>query len=287
VPSKLPPSRPPTALLRRLAEQIQAVQGRFDGGDEQRAPRRLPTGWWAVDRALAGGPGAVGGLLCGAVHEWFGPESGPDRAWVPPLSLLAHLARQALAADPCKHLVWIGRCVRPHPPWLARLGRRTKEGRLLLQRSIFIDLPQREPGLRLWAIDLALRSAATAALVADGSLFDMAATRRLQLAAEAAQCPALLARPLSELAQLSAAATRWRVGHEPADDVHPQWKIELVRHKTTGTTNPHWEDGASCWIVQQDDEKDTVRLHAELGGGSGQTASSHGAGPRRAAAWTA
>ena len=57
----------------------------------------------------------------------------------------------------------------------------------VLDRCLFIDLPKRTADRdRLWAIDLVLRSPAAGAVFADGCGFDMAATRRLQLAAEAA-----------------------------------------------------------------------------------------------------
>ena len=61
--------------------------------------------------------------------------------------------------------------------------------------------------LTLWAIDLA-RCTAVAAVVADGSR--LAATRRLQLAAESGSALVLCARPPEEIDHLSAATTRWR-----------------------------------------------------------------------------
>ncbi|MFO0874641.1 MAG: hypothetical protein U0575_11820 [Phycisphaerales bacterium] len=104
--------------------------------------------------------------------------------------------------------------------------------RTLLRASLFVDIAERiraggsnasgfgahEPDARLWAIDLALRCTGVALVVADGRGLDMAATRRLQLAAEAGQTVGLLARAPDERATLSAAATRWLV--RPAG-LHP------------------------------------------------------------------
>jgi protein ImuA len=107
----------------------------------------------------------------------------------------------------------------------------------LLRRSVFIDPP--DDGTRLWAIDAAARCSAAAAVVADGSGLDLAATRRLQLAAEAGSALVLCARPPGELECLSAAATRWRVHCARLADenpslnpsLNPRWIVELLRCK--------------------------------------------------------
>jgi len=100
---------------------------------------------------------------------------------------------------------------------------------VLLRQSIFIDPP--DDMSRLWAIDLAARCPAVAAVVADGSRLDMAATRRLQLAAEAGSALVLCARPPSEIDHLSAATTRWRVRCALSADKIPRWNVELLRCK--------------------------------------------------------
>ena len=179
------------------------------------------------------------GLQRGALHEWLGVaevsprEKGRGAPWTPPLCLLVHLAWQALAYPPLPAtcgvrgqvltplreneggvVVWIGRYCWPHPRVMVRReagfnGAREAEGRMLLRRSLFAD--PSGTAARLWAVDLALRSPAVAAVVTDGRGFDMAATRRLQLAAESRRGMALLARPRDELSCLSVAATRWVV----------------------------------------------------------------------------
>ena len=100
---------------------------------------------------------------------------------------------------------------------------------MILERSIFIDPP--DGASRLWSIDLAARCRAVAAVVADGSGLDMAATRRLQLAAEAGSALVLCARPPGEMKCLSAAATRWLVCCAPSTDKNPRWIVQLLRCK--------------------------------------------------------
>jgi len=147
----------------------------------------------------------------GQVHEWF--ADGPA-----PLCLFVHLARQVAAP-----VAWIGRRVWLYPHAAMRCDPDAARQWLL------VDPP--DVAARLWAIDLALRSGALGAVIADGSRLDMAATRRLQLAAEANGSLALLARPLREQRELSAASARWRVACEPSDSAAPRWRIEMLRCK--------------------------------------------------------
>ncbi len=248
------------AELERLRRRVRALEGGLPGTRPARgrpgepgaeAAACVPTGWEPLDRALVS-DGLGGGLVRGALHEWLGLESDAARDWVPPLFVLAHLARRALderartpGAGPGP-VLWIGRRVWPYPRTLvgdlgvrAASGTRTgarcslrqgvplalelervtvgrSEGRALLEHSIFVDPPD-EAG-RLWAIDAALRCPSVVAVVADGSRLDLTATRRLQLAARAGATLGLVARPPREASELSAATTRWRVRAAAPDD---------------------------------------------------------------------
>ena len=156
------------------------------------------------------------------LHEWFGLAEAQTQTqnplWIPPVGILL---RQAALCSGGGGVVWIGRCVWPYPRALVYAG--------LLRRSIFIE--PSDDASRLWAIDVAARSPAAAAVVADGSGFDLAATRRLQLAAESGSAPVLCARPPQELDRLSAAAIRWLVRCTPSTDKTPRWTVELLRCK--------------------------------------------------------
>jgi hypothetical protein len=237
--------RPTLEQLARAVHAIETRKSRAAGVDHS----SISTGWKAIDEALGGG------LPRGAIHEWFSDAWGGNgvharggdamqhketpiarrsyaagRRWLPPLTILLHLARSAMAqaSDGNQLIVWIGRRCWPSAAALRnvqtskRQNIKTNETRRafdfdfltfrLFDVSLFIDPP--DDASRLWAIDLALRSPAVAAVIADGSNLDMAHTRRLQLAAEASPgngAIGLFARPSWELNNLSAARTRWRV----------------------------------------------------------------------------
>lgn len=277
----------------------------------------VPTGWEPVDAALtpadmpdAGRVVKPAGLERGALHEWFGaanplqdsdiyrsalPDRGPaargearrgrgivatDDAgfWTPPLCILTHLAWQAIQApaspdEPAARegwVVWVGRSCWPHPPTLFRAGNRR-----LLERSIFVDPPN--DAIRLWLLDLCLRCPAVAAVIGDGSRLNMAATRRLQLAAGEHGCLALLARPPQETSLLSAARTRWLVRRTPVEEppvptceadlaailnfprAHPRWSVELLRCKSS----PQKGCGRA-WLVEWNGATGAVAIPAGL-----------------------
>jgi protein ImuA len=215
----------------------------------------------AGERALSGdvlglGLGPIdavmprGGLRVGAVHEWLGlcrpaGERSSRQFWTPPLSMLIHVARRAITgADvQTRAVVWIGAKVWAHPPVLSTL----------LDVSLFVRAER--PAQRLWAADLALRSGAAGAVIADGTGLDMASTRRLQLAAEAGRTICVLARPEWEASMLSAATTRWRVTPAPVASViargthiRRRWIVELLRCKGMQPTSK----SARRWLVEDD-----------------------------------
>lgn len=228
-------AKPETIPDRReqLARLVHALEARADH-DQATPPTPVPTGW-----AASSSSPPLTSLPRGIIHEWFGPADPCDsrsrpEPWAPALCILTHLARQALAQASGGSaegrsggvVLWIGRRCRPYPPLLSGP---TPRDHALLRRSIFIDPP--DDAARLWAIELALRSPAAIAVIADGSRLNMSASRRLQLAAKAAGALALIARPPAELRQLSAAATRWLVRREPSESSGPRWSVELLRCK--------------------------------------------------------
>lgn len=223
-------------------------------------------------------------LRRGALHEWV-PEEGlrdpgtkglrenarRTSPWIPPLSVVTELAHRALALGASvppflsPFLLWIGRQCWPYGRALVR-GRHA-EDRTLLEQSIFVDAP--DIGARLWAIDLALRCPAVGVVVADGRGLDMAATRRLALAAEAGGGLALLLRPAWEARQLSAAATRWRVRPARSAAATQRWDIQLLRCKGLRAGAPA---AGACVCVEADGATGAMRVLAEVGQRSGEAA---------------
>jgi protein ImuA len=156
------------------------------------APR--PTGTVAVaggiDAALPGG-----GLARGAIHEIIVADPGTSTAFC------GHLLSRA-GGLAC----WIMPPRAPDIPWPAGLlAQGLEPASLVLVEAAGQDA--------LWAAEQALRSPALAAVAAILPPLDLAAARRLQLAAEAGGTLGLILRPdEAEAARAQTVArTRWRV----------------------------------------------------------------------------
>lgn len=267
-------------------------------GDSIAADDRVSTGWADVDAVLKGG------LLRGALHEWCGVEAArvndqsaderhrrSDSApWFAPVCILAHLAGRVIAPQ-ADHASAGSAMRRAAPGWIVWVGRRCfaypailvnhqQSDRRLLERSLFV----RADGVkdRLHAIDLALRSPVIEAVIADGSRFDMAATRRIQLLAKSHHKPALLARPARERNHLSAAQSRWLVRrrscslHRTGCEPKAQWNVQLLRCKAMPIANT-----ARDWIVEWDHATSAVHLSTPLADSTNQTAAATGEAKHR------
>jgi len=282
-----------------LAEQIHVIERRHatllsDGG--RRDPSRrdnpdgdvLQTGWTEVDQSV--------GPLPSGMHEWFGVtddsyrgdqppirrgagarESGTRRSgtrksgargsdarqsWAPPMCLLAHLAGRVVRAEP-RWIVWIGQRCFPYPAVLIGKDR----DRALLDRSLFVRADGTD--LRVWAMDVALRCRAVGAVIADGGGMSMAATRRIQLVAQAHRAWAMLARPPWERHELSAAQTRWFVRQALSENtafVSPRWTLELLRCKGVHHIGPR------RWALEWNVATSTLDLSTPLAHPAGDQA---------------
>ena len=245
VADKGPPDRERLAALARRLEQVLAHRGGHGTAEAaglagQRPP--IAPRWLAPWR-----------IARGYIHEWLSDDGAEGNAsarppameqTVAPLCLLVDTAWAAIGTtdeDAESHaggssggmVVWIGRRVWPHPRVMARGWHGDVA---LMARSLLVAA--RAPGERLWAIELALRCPAVALVIADGEGLSPVATRRLQLAAEAAEGLVLLARPWCERTVRSAAATRWRVQPQPTDAPAPCWAVTLWRARPGGLLSP-------------------------------------------------
>ncbi len=258
-----PPALPEPA---RTRVDIDALYRRLESlRSTMRAPTVAVATWLpAIDGALPDG-----GLGYGKVHEWIGvqeretdtrrPSASVRRThWSPALTLLIEMARSAAASsrDGRDRLVWVGQAVWPYPAPLAQAGN-PRRG-LSLDGCLFVRASR--PADRLWATDLALRSRTAAAVIADGFGFDLAATRRLQLAAEASGGLCLLARPPCERCALSAAATRWLVSCVPSPSMNRRWNVELLRCKGMQPA-PHAQ---RAWVLERDHATRALRVAADV-----------------------
>jgi protein ImuA len=101
-------------------------------------------------------------------------------------------------------------------------------------RLLLVEAPNARDAL--WAAEESLRAACAGAVLLDGVAPDLTAQRRLLLAAEQGDGPALAAYDATKTASSSAATTRFRVTSEAAaQDASglgaPRWRVELERNR--------------------------------------------------------
>ncbi len=215
----------------------------------------------AIDDALPGG-----GLARGALHEievagGAGREAALGAASGFAAVLLARFAagrgpgadRGSGAAR--RPVLWCQRRVDLYGPGLAAFG-------LDPARLIVVRAPA--PRQALWVLEEALRNRRLAAVLGEVDGIDLAASRRLQLAARAGT-PCLLLRR-GPAPGVSAAVTRWRVGPAPGDAAQPghdpphnlgasRWRVELVRCRG---------GAARAWLIEWCHETHRFTMAAPL-----------------------
>ena len=228
-----------------LLEEIRAAQR---AGLHRREMQVVPFGAAEIDTALG-----YGGLWGGALHEWaFHPSSSDDlsvarhpRSQQPseshaPLAILSVVAGNALRAishrnSSARYVIWIGRACWPTPYLLAQtVG--------AIERCLFLDPPDQRA--KLWALDVALRSPATAVVIADQRApthgIGLALSRRYALAARAGGVLGLLLCHEQAFHHTSMAMSRWLVTPHPTSEGDPRFALSLVRYKGPTQTPLHW-----------------------------------------------
>lgn len=269
IPRPFDPSAPATVDLAALRRAVRALEtgarglaGALDLGDP------------ALGRALPNG-----GIALGALHE-AGPQAHFDTPAA--YAFLLALAARALSQR-AGEIVWVrrrGGCDfgAPYGPGLAGLGLDPR--RLMLVGA-------GTPRDALWAAEEAARTQGLAAVIAEpgggaGAGLDLAATRRLQLAAEAGGAPVLLWRGggHSQALGVTAAHTRWRIAAAPstppdwldrlpfspaiAPPGRPVWRTELTRARGAGS--------ARSFLLEWRHETNGFHLASPLGDGSSAAA---------------
>ena len=226
---------PPTAfsVMRNraaVAEELRRLLPRMDGF---RAAKPIPFGLSAIDRYLP-----QGGLAGGALHEVVPEEAATPAAFGFVVALLTRLSQTSplILVIPAHGFRDYGR---PHGHGLRTLG-------LDPNRLILVETAHRKE--TLWAMEEALRSRAPAAVAGVIDKLDLKTSQRLHLAATDCGLPLFLLRPAADL-ELSAAATRWRVGTTPAARdrfgliVRSRWRLTLERCRN---------GRAGEWMVEYD-----------------------------------
>jgi protein ImuA len=207
------------------AAALRARIGRMQGGGV--AGGAVPVAE-AVDPALPNGTG----LPRAATHEIAATDHDIGSAF----GFAAMLSARACAGPEPQTTFWIEPEPSIWPPGAARFGLRPES--LVLVAASGVD--------SLWAAEEALRCPAVgAACLVYPKPLDMAASRRLQLAAEAGGGLGLVLLHPEALSHASAARTRWRIAASPGtgttsfDLGQPAWRLELV--KAVGGQAGEWE----------------------------------------------
>jgi protein ImuA len=228
-------------VLAQLRERLRGIEG----GAYRRRPA-LPFGVGAIDGVLAST-----GLRLDALHEVAGasPSMGDDAA--------ATLFLAGIAARAWGPVLWVVRRHDLFAPGLAQAG-------LSAARVIYAEA--RDDADLLGIMEEGLRHKGLGAVIGEAKRAGLAATRRLQLAAEGGRTIALLMKRHGKaqddpLGAPSAAVTRWRVATAPSTPLpvagigRPRWRVELIRQKG-GIPGD--------WILEACDETGRCALPAKL-----------------------
>lgn len=205
------------AIIAELRETLRTIEG-----DGYRRRETLPFGIGQVDSALADG-----GLRLDALHEVAAatPEMGDDAA--------ATLFMAGVAARAWGPVLWVVRRRDLFAPGLYQAG-------LAPERVLYAEA--RDDAELLALMEEGLRHRGLGAVIGEVRRAGMAATRRLQLAAEGGRTIALLMRRHARegadpLGSPSAALTRWRIASAASAPLpvpgigRARWTVSLVRQR--------------------------------------------------------
>ena len=250
----MPVSRLSDARLAALREEVRAIE---NAGRAAEGRGSLPFGLEAVDGRLAGG-----GLAGAGLHEVAGATPAPGDDAAATLFLAASAACFAIA-EGAGIVLWALARRDLFAPGLAQAG-------LAPGRLIYAECRRDEEVLAV--MEEGLRHGGLAAVVGEIGRAGMAATRRLQLAAEEGGTPALMLRrwrraDCNPLGPPSAAFTRWRIACAPSERLavaglgRARWRVELARQRGGA---PH------SWILEAPDAEARLALPSEPGGRADQ-----------------
>jgi protein ImuA len=212
--SAVPASKP---IIAELRETLSAIHG-----DAHRDRPTMPFGVAAIDAKLADG-----GLRLDALHE----AAGEGVNWADDAAAVLFLAGIAARTD--GPILWVVRTRDLFAPGLYQAG--LDPARLLYAEA-------RDDAELLALMEEGLRHRGLAAVIGEARRVPMAATRRLQLAAEGGNTIALLLKRTTRtgddaFGMPSAAVTRWRVASAPSAPVPWQglgracWRLSCVRQR--------------------------------------------------------
>ena len=243
--------------LRLLRETVR----RLERGSGTAAAPSVPLDVPEIDAMLPDG-----GLACGALHEIVPGDVAHDGAALG--FTAAMLGRFAKARR--GQILWIHRNAGAStaPPYAPALAAFVDPARVILACCRRVEDA-------LWTMEEGLRCAALAAVVGEIDRVELAATRRLQLAAEKSGVPALLLRVADKKSTaISASVTRWRVTSAPSrsrlgadgeslDDIGGlRWRLDLLRNRFGDPARTE----TPSWLVEWTNEKGHLAVVSEAVG---------------------
>jgi len=243
--------------LRRLRETVRRLERSGGASSAPAIPLDVPE----IDAALPDG-----GLAGGALHEIVPGNVAHDGAALGFAATILGRFAQVRRGQ----ILWIHRDAGAltAPPYAPALAAFVDPARMILASSRRVEDA-------LWTMEEGLRCGALAAVVGEIDKVELAATRRLQLAAEKSGVPVLLLRALDKKsAAISAAVTRWRVTSAPSrahlgadgeslqDIAGPRWRLDLLRNRFG---DPARTDIPS-WLVEWTNEKGHLAVVSETVG---------------------
>jgi protein ImuA len=253
---------PSAAVLQELRLRIARIERGTPGKEEPKERRTVALHIAAIDRVLPGG-----GVALGALHEVAG--AGPEVEH----SAVAALFVAGLLARLHGPVLWALAQPDLFAPALAAVG-------LSPQRVVYVEAGSSV----LLAMEEGLRQRGLAGVVGEVEKMGLAASRRLQLAAEASGAIAFALRRARRfddpaLDAPAAAVTRWRIASLPSPPPLPdapdtpglaraRWRLDLVRARGG-------EPGS--WIVEACDATGRLALVADLADRPAAPAQGHAA----------
>lgn len=214
------------ATIARLRKRLAALEGVTDKGHT----RGLNFGLHEIDTHLNGG------LHAGCIHEFQGPAA---------LGLVVFLAGHAQGEEAENDILWCAQKNSLHglyPPGLISHA-------LDPHRIIHVQTHTRDD--LYWALEEGLRAKAVGAVILETAHpMSLTVARRIKLAAEAGETPALIVGQ-NEKAICPSASTRWQINHLPPATERANengFDLKLTRNKSGALKEwqVRWDETAHC-----------------------------------------
>jgi hypothetical protein len=207
---------------------------------------------------------SVGGLACGAVHEFYYQDSTSISS-VPSLLPAFFVARTIHSYCSSPSSAWGRNSNETFPFLIVWIGKRSWPTPFslpfrFLNSCIFIDPPS--DTLTLWAIETALRSPVVKLVISDCPRISLTTTKRLANAAKAHNSTALLLRQYKDIKLASSCSTKWLISPTHSPHPFPLWRLSLEKTKGGAPSMRSWIIGLESGYEER--EEISLRVFSPL-----------------------